>query len=190
MPPLSKIDLWISEQSDANPEIRTDLIDYARKVRRNGPKVLGWLLEKGCPTSESSVNRWLNANVPRGQIAIDFNIGTEAYSGIEVVPALERCVVLAMNLLERYGDVIEDHPDLPVENLITAVPALMREIRCLVGQIAELEQRDDNNSMALGTAARLREIVMGDPTVKDKPEEPWLGRLIDTAMLRIQEEVK
>lgn len=187
---LNKIDLWLAEKQENEPGIREDLIAYARRVRSNGPKVLSWLIERGCPTSASAVGRWLNANVPRGQIAIDFNLGTEAYSGVELLPALERCVVLAMNLLEKYEDVINNREELPVENLITAVPALMREIRCLVGQISELEQRDDNTSMALGTAARLREIIMGDPTVKDKPEEPWLGRLIDTAMLRVQEEVK
>lgn len=190
MPPLRKIDLWLAEREAVEPDIRQSLIDYARRVRRNGPQVLGWLIEKGCPTSASAVSRWLNENVPRGQIAIDFNVGNEAYSGVDLIPALERCVVLAMNLLEKYAEVVEGHKALPVENLITGMPALMREIRCLVGQIAELEQRDDNQSMAMGTAARMREIIMGDPTVKDKPEEPWVDRLIDLAMLRIQEEVK
>lgn len=181
------IDSWLASQSE---EDREAFLAYCRRVRRHGSKCFQYLVERGCQTSLSSVCRWLDKNIPKGQLAVEFNLEAEAYSGIEMTSALERAIVWTIKLIDKYQRIVDEDNAIPTLEAMRSMPQYLRELRGLIGQMNEIEQRESVESVALTAVARARELFIASGSVKDTPDEAWVLATWNQVMLQIKDEVK
>lgn len=183
----NKINVWLREQSH---ELQTEFLNYARTHFHRKPEIQAYLIEKGLQVDISTVYKWTAANVMPGDQAVMFNQSNASFQGVDLVPGMEAMFAKMVLIAKKFVDIVEDAPDIQLEYAINNLPLYCREIRSLSEIIYKVKAAQDQEALVYAGAARLMELVLAAPTVKDKPEEQFIQKTLQAALLRIKEEIK
>lgn len=182
----NKINLWLAEQSE---EEEKAFRLFARKSYHSKPAIMAYLADRGCMVGLSTVYAWVGDNVQPGEQADLFNQANEEYAGVELLSAMEKLFVKVTRISQKFVEVVEQEPDLSIEQIVNALPAYARESRTLALQISSMKNRMDSENLILTGAMRAIEIVLGATGVRDTAEEEWIRSICEKAVLQIREEL-
>jgi len=181
------ISLWLKKQPEQKQK---EFYDYAKKHYHHKRDVHNFLAESGLEVHEHTVYKWMSKHVLPGDQAQFFNAGNSAFQGVDLVPALEAMFAKMVLISKKYVDVIEDADEVSIEQAIANLPLTMREVRSVAEVAHKLKTTIDVETLILSGASRMMELVMNSPSVKDKPEEMFIYKTMEAALMRVIEEVE
>lgn len=182
--PQHKVDLMRSEMTAE----RVQEFDEFCRYNRNTTAIRQLLEDWGYKISQTAVQNWYRATYPVGQQAIAFNALASEYTGVEVGDALQKLLVINANLIDRFLTIIQslDSEAFRVENIVSTIPALSREMRACASELNNLRYVKDRKELEVAGAYRaMQELKL---TFADTPFEAALEEASRSVMLRIEGE--
>lgn len=184
------IESWLQEQPD---HIREEFSGICRKFFHRKEAIQKWLSDHGLEVrSLDTVYRYIRTNVTAGDQAILFNAECEGYVGVDIAAAMEKILVQMIRISKVYIDKIENSTEaqIPLEEAIRSLPNYVRETRTIAELLDRLIRFRETQNLALDGAARLIEIVMNAPGVRDSADEIFIARTLEAAITQLQEEIE
>jgi hypothetical protein len=184
------ITTWLEGQG---PELEQEFRLFVQKNFHKKPAIQAWLNEHGLEVkSLSVVYKWVSKNAVPGDQARLFNADCEEYTGIELIPAMEKIMAQLVRVSQAFIDKIENSTitEIPLEEAMRSLPNYAREIRTLAEQIEKTSKFRDIQSLGLDGAARVYEIMMQTPGIRDTSIEDFIRRALEAAICQLQDEIE
>ncbi|UBF29853.1 hypothetical protein K9N68_37215 (plasmid) [Kovacikia minuta CCNUW1] len=183
-----KIDSWLeSLTADEQDQFRR----YCRDNFHNKSAIHAYLISNGCEVGLTTVYSWVPNNILPGEQAILINHEASAYVGLEIRPLLEKLLASLNRITGEFNNRLigEAMERISPEKCAELLPQYAREMRAVASQINQIQQTENINGLVMGGASRVAEIVMGMNGVKDTPDESFIRKTIEAAMLQLHEEI-
>lgn len=184
------IDIWMGEQTE---EGRNEFLQFCRRHFHKKAHIQKYLEERGLEIkSLATIYKWVASNISAGDQAILFNAECQDYIGVEIVPAMEKILAQLVRISQRYIEVIEaaSVDQIPLAEAMSNLPNYAREVRTIADQIERTTRYREIYTLALDGAARVYEIVMNSPGVRDSSEEQFIRATLEAAIAQLQEEIE
>lgn len=164
---------------------------YCKDNRRRKAEILAYLVERGCQVGISTVYAWVAQNIPPGEEALLLNAESGQYSGIDTVNCLESIYALLYKAATQAARILErDGEDITLNQALMAFPQYTREMRSIADLLEKTKTYLDFESAVLSGAARMVEIILNMPTVRDTNDEDHFKEVLQSALLQVKEELK
>jgi hypothetical protein len=150
--PQHKVDAF---RAQMNLEQRGEFDDFCR-YNRNTTAIRQLLEDWGYKVSQSAVQNWYKYSFPVGQEAKRFNLLATEYNGVEIGDALQKLLIVNANLIDRFIITLESASteDIRLEQLVTAIPSLSREVRACASELQQLKYVKDRKELEMAGAYR------------------------------------
>lgn len=182
--PQHKVD---SLRATMTAERRTEFDEFC-KFNRNTTDIRRLLEDWGYKISQGAVQNWYRATFPIGEQAKRFNLLANQYVGVEVVDALQKMLVVNATMIDQLM-IAFDSPsseNFRVENFISMIPSLSREVRACASELNDLRYHRDRASLEVAGAYRaIQELRL---IFKDTPFENALDEAAKSVLMRIEDE--
>ena len=184
------IESWLKQQPDS---LKEEFYSVCRKNYHRKEAIHKWLLEHGLEIrSLDTVYKYVRTSVAPGDQAILFNAECENYVGVDIASAMEKILVQMIRISKVYIDKIENstETEIPLEEAIRSLPNYVRETRTVAELLDRMTRFRDTQNLALDGAARLIEIVMNSPGIRDSADELFISRVLEAAITQLQDEIE
>lgn len=168
-------------------EQRGEFDDFC-KYNRNTTAIRQFLEDWGFKVSQSAVQNWYKNTFPIGQEAKRFNLLATEYNGVEISDALQKLLIVNANLIDRFIITLESASteDIRLEQLVTAIPSLSREVRACASELQQLKYLKDRKELEVAGAYRaIQELKL---IFADTPFEQALEEAARSVLSRIDGE--
>jgi hypothetical protein len=183
----NKIDAWL----DTVPhEEGTEFRIFARKNYHNKVAIKSFLEQRGLEIALRTVYNWVGTNIVPGREAAVINLETEDYTGIEIIPLMERVTATLYKVSNLLVSKIEEDGlgRLEIGDAVHSLPLVTRDLKDYLKLISQTTNRIDSVGLVMEGATRIVEIVMGSPLIRDTPDEAYMRKVLESAILQVNAE--
>lgn len=182
----TKIDIWMM---GLNQEERDSFMDFCQKNYHNKAAIQEYLVTRGCPVGLSALYNWFGKNVKSGREAAILNEANTEFVGIHLAPLLERTIAVLAKTAGKFAEILDREDDLPWDQVIAQMPNYLREMRAYIELSNKIQNSLDANSIAMSAAARVADIILNSRRVRDTPDEAFIRKELELALIQIKEEL-
>lgn len=183
----SKIDAWLQGLPETE---QADFRDFCQKNYHNKAAIQDYLVVRGCPIALSTLYNWFQKNVKAGREAAILNEENAEFVGIHLAPLLDKTIAILSKTAGKFNEILErEGTDLPWDQVIAQLPNYLRELRAYIELSNKITNRIDTHSIAMAAGARVAEIVLNSRRVRDTPEEAFVRKELELALIQIKEEL-
>ena len=183
----TKIDSWLNALPESE---QSDFRDFCQKNYHNKAAIQDYLVVRGCPIALSTLYNWFQKNIKAGSEAAILNEQNAEYVGIHLAPLLDKTIAVLSKTAGKFNEILErEGTDLPWDQVIAQLPNYLRELRAYIELSNRLTNKIDTHSIAMQAGARVAEIVLNSRRVRDTPEEAFVKKELELALIQIKEEL-
>jgi hypothetical protein len=182
----SIIDQWLAGITEAE---RDEWAVHCKQNYHSVSALHAYLIERGVNCHVSTVYHWRTRNVAPGLEAAEINQENSEASGIDSLLVCNKLLANLHKVAAEYYRVIDEESDaISLNQAILSLPAISREMRAVAALVHGTNWQLDFESATMQGAVRAIEIMLA--SAKNHPEEPYIRKLAEGAILQLKEETK
>jgi len=173
------------------PDAQLNFVKFCQINFHRRRQIDVYLQSRSVICSVADIYEWVDnpGNVPLGNWVQKMVDGVKDVQGLEALPVIQQSLKRLVEMEQRLFKRIEAEEDeLTTRDCLNLYGTISKEVRGYATQLNQLTSKADVQAIALGSAARLIEIILGDSTLQGTPEEAYIRKLCEMAMIRLSEE--